>query len=290
MKKILLLIIGVAMLPASIKTAAHTESSTSTANELPIESSSIESHSLNEPGRPLTPAEYERFKDISNKIAASGVDNVNIDMLIDFVTDGYLKNIVANELLDHIRTTLIIQARIERLRTRLNDFFTFSPAEEIILDDKKIMQLPEKELVELLATVETYHGMPPIETNLAEQRSQLTNPQQLKLLIDAAAEGTLQNHISPFQFLELVHIIKHNGFEISEEQRALINLIIMAIIHRNIKENPTYNMFRNDAQQNRLLQSSEIKLKEYYAETGRQLPSVKSGKKSFAQRWFTRRK
>lgn len=298
----------------SIDAAAYSRSSSSYHNgstngsAMAHSSSSAKESSFNDPERPLTPAEYERLTSAKAEIDAK-IEQPSVNDLINLVTDTYLKDPVGRELLNYIRSKLIYNLRIDRVRTKISQEFateadmanlaqkalnehTFANLKaliEIIKDDYQLSQYNEEEIAEMLKGFEEYFGLGPIKTYPLA----LLPEQQLAELIDAAVEGRLAQEVSLLQFIELYLALKDDEPGLSKKQRDLIDIMFNAAVNYNIKHNPTYNLFANDQRQNQLLQTSENIVNKYYATSGRQRRNAlatKTAKKSFAQRWFARRK
>jgi hypothetical protein len=304
MKKRILVFLGSYMLIfyISLDAAARSKSSSHhngswNSSALARSSSSMESYSLSEPGRPLTPAEYERLTNAKGDIEKTGVASVSVNQLINLVTDASLHDIVANDLLAYIRIKLLQEQRLARIRNVINqasesntDITDVEGLAAVILDDQELATINSDVVDTMLTTLELFFKLPPID--VISHRLALLSESQLEDLIDAAAEGKLADMITPLQFLELLFTLSVEYPDISAKQRNLIDIMSVAAINSNIKLNPTYNSFANDQRQNEVLQESENTLNNYYATSGRQRRSatIKQAKKSFAQRFFARRK
>lgn len=283
----------------SIGAAAHSKSSSYlndslNGSALARSSSSIESFSLGDTERPLTPAEYERLTNAIGDIDKAGIQSVTVNALIDRLTDAYLKDPIAGELLVYIQTMLLHELRLERIRNTLKTQASIPEDIEglaaVVQDDNELATINTGVVSKLLTDLEKYYGLAPL--NHAKEQFANLSDQQLAELIDAAAEGRLADMITPLQFLGIIKGLNTEEPNISDERDHLIDLIVIAAVNNNIKQNPTYNLFTNDQRQNDILQLSEDSLNEYYATSGRKRKTVstKQPKKSFAQRWFSRRK
>lgn len=305
MKKIVLLSLSscIAIFYISIDAAAGSKSSSYqngslNGSALARSSSSMESYSLNEPGRPLTPAEYERLTNAIGDIEKIGIESVSVNQLINLMTDASLNDVVANDLLAYIRTKLLQKLRLERIRNVINqaveantDITDVDGIAAVISNDQELATVYGDVVDKMLTTLEVFFKLPPIDA-VSHHLALLSEP-QLAELIDTAAEGKLADMVTPLQFLELIYTLNVEHPDISKKHRNLIDIMHVAAINSNIKQNPTYNSFANDPRQNEVLQKSEETLDTYYATSGRQrrsAPSAKQAKKSFAQRFFARRK
>lgn len=295
MKRIALLIMLITAY-ISIDAAANSQSSAhqngSNATELSSAiGSTSDSVSFNKPGRALTPAEYERFTEAANKIDQNEAQFISVNNLINLVTDFSLRDPIATEQLKYIRRKLlhpIHTQRLELIRTKLDQKLDIDSTHQeyvpIIMSDQQLAQFSDVDVASMIDSFEEYLGLNPVETNLSEQR--------LADLIDAADEGKLADMVDPLEFLELLHSLRVNS-GITKEQRKLLDTMFLAAENYNIINNPTYNLFAYDQRQNQLLQRAQKVLNAYYATSGRQRRTAlatKAAKKSFAQRWFARRK
>lgn len=309
MKRLWIICIGMyaATLNISINAAARSEPSSylhdtldysgvaQSSSSVAQSSSSMESFSLGEPGRPLTPAEYERLTGAITELRKTGITSINVETLINWITDGYLQDPIAGDLLAFVDTTLLDELRLQRMRDVLNKESVIDPDIEglaaIIKSDYELATISPNVISKILGTLEKHFDLAPMQE--AAHLITLLPEQKLEELIDAAVEGRLADMVTPLQFLELVSASQGRLQNISKERRQLAHLIVIAAMNNNIKQNPAYNLFTNDLRQNEVLQTSETALNEYYAQTGRQRPRgtiAKPAKKSFAQRWFARRK
>lgn len=93
--------------------------------------------------------------------------------------------------------------------------------------------------------------------------------EDLTLLVDHAAEGTLPDRIFPYSYLQFMYVrdkkkdVDPNNLD---PRSYSIIAILVAAANRNLRENPAYNMIRNHARQNQFLTESNDFLDAYYAE------------------------
>jgi hypothetical protein len=109
--------------------------------------------------------------------------------------------------------------------------------------------------------------------------AQTLTTEDLIKLVDHAAEGTLADRIIPYSYLQFMRV-RDEKRDIEPHELDLRSYATMAIlvaaVNRNLKVNPTYNMFRNHARQNKFVHESDEYLDAFYSELNRPRKGVLS--------------